>query len=248
NESGFASSTYKAVFSVTISIHKSGYYSSRYEFKPDGDVRISSKDFVLRKVGKKVPLFAKRYLGEIPDKNTVLYFDFEVGDWVVPYGNGAEKHIAFTFQGSGESVFVFSGSLEISFANDGDGLVQQNGFVDKYSDFKMEKLAPRAGYHSNLVISKTSTGTDSKVEISSSSGNQGKYGTFIRTNTKLNEKDDVISANYAKIYGEVDFSPHYGELAFTYFYNPVVNSRNLELDFENNKAIYNSSRERVLLP
>jgi hypothetical protein len=44
----------------------------------------------------------------------------------------------------------------------------------------------------------------------------------------------VVSANYAKVYGDFAFNPARQKMSFSYYFNPVSNDRNLEFDPKRN--------------
>lgn len=49
---------------------------------------------------------------------------------------------------------------------------------------------------------------------------------IIRVRTKVNDRGDIVSAHYGKIYG--DF------MQFKYYLNPTINDRNVEFDPKQN--------------
>jgi hypothetical protein len=54
-------------------------------------------------------------------------------------------------------------------------------------------------------------------------------GYFLRTRVKLDKDGNIVSANYAKIMGDIHVGPQ-GSAWFTYYLNPTPNDRNLEWD------------------
>jgi hypothetical protein len=45
----------------------------------------------------------------------------------------------------------------------------------------------------------------------------------------LDDKGDIVSANYAKLVGDIDLHAVRG-VSFTYYFNPTPNDRNLEFN------------------
>ena len=206
----------------------------------------------LREIKNPISLYVKAIQMDIPARDVWLGYDFEVGDWVKPYGNGIKSNMRIRSAPKRLDPEVTDGgvllpgvaTLEIDFGQDG-GLVRvtkDNGWLS-VSDMKMPHLAPEAGYEQlpTLKIEQTT------FEDSSEMGKANGY--FFRTRVKR-EGDKVISANYGKLLGRIDYrpvqldkawwgdekknAPAFGSIEFTYYFNPTVNDRNLEFDVKQN--------------
>lgn len=72
---------------------------------------------------------------------------------------------------------------------------------------------------------------------------------FFRVRTKRNEKGEIVSALYGKIYGPIEFRIFTNgmDAQFTYYLNPTPNDRNTE--FEAKRNLFPGSRSNWnLLP
>ncbi len=56
----------------------------------------STTDHILKRIGKPIPMYARKVQIEIPEINKPVGFDLVEGDWVTPYGKG--KQADFIFQ------------------------------------------------------------------------------------------------------------------------------------------------------
>ena len=63
-------------------------------------------------------------------------------------------------------------------------------------------------------------------------GADRKRGFFLRVRTVKDAAGNIVSANYAKLYGEPLAGP--GGFTFQYYYNPNPNDRRLEMDLQRN--------------
>lgn len=205
----------------------------------------------------------------IPVKGEWIGFDFEQGDWLKPYGKGRQsdilfryqnefmgfrksstrsmeqrrasyqrkcnnKGIPFTEEGFREAIGNWNGILEISFPGEKEGILKVEEAFIPQSELHMPHKAPVDGY-----FEKYSYVVDYKESVKP----RNDIGFFLRTRVVLDENDEIKSANYAKIYGEFDFSP-IGLVDFTYYFNPEVNDRNLEFDIGSNLF----KEEQIILP
>ncbi len=207
---------------------------------------------ILRKIKNPIPLYGKRVSMDIPARDIWLGYDFEVGDWVKPYGKGINSDMRIRSVPKlidpavphGGVMLPGVASLEIDFGPDG-GLVRvtkDNGWLS-VSEMKMPHLAPEIGYSElpSLKIEQTT------FEDSSEKGKANGY--FFRTRVKR-EGDKIVSANYGKLWGMINFRPAqlegawwgdkeknlpaFGSIEFTYYFNPKANDRNLEFDIKKN--------------
>ena len=146
NEQGVFSATGSTPLRMTVGIEKDGYYkthSGRLSRTQDHDVT-----FVLREKRNPIPLYAKREVLFFPANKEWLGYDFEIGDWTAPHGEG--KTIDLWFKCDTEKVpherryKEGEGSLEIKFKEDEGLLLVEDDYLP-LSIMKMPHLAPRAG-------------------------------------------------------------------------------------------------------
>lgn len=192
-----------------------------------------------------------------PIQNTWIGFDFEAADWVAPHGKGNIADILFKFRNefkgyqkniknleaeidhdkrlfakwkkewSMEDFKLRTGKwdaeLDISFPGENEGLYEETRFLP-YSQMKMPHEAPEEGYVPTWHYeAKTYSPTTARENI----------GFFLRTRVKLDEKGDIMSANYAKVMGDFHLDAR-GWVMFAYYFNPTPNDRNLEFDTKKN--------------
>lgn len=262
NEQGFTRSEGTTTTGFDVRASKAGHYSAEWINIPA--TNSVEKTIVLPSEKAPIPLFARRVgyrsgIDEIlPAENQWLGYDFQAGDWIAPYGKGTTTDIRFRyrheFRGydySGarleEEITIskeiaardrvewtedkfklqygqWAGDLEISFPGPQEGLVEVVDRFLPYSQLKMPHEAPTEGYGPGWKYSVTNF---------SPVGWRDNAGFFLRTRVKLDERGNLVSAHYAKVIGDFRFSPQ-GRLAFTYYFNPTPNDRNLEFDLDRN--------------
>lgn len=214
NSSGQVDSSGTADLRICIYIQKEGYYQTSVEGlsrKQDHDVT-----YVLRKVRNPIPLYARRLQIVAPVKNENLGYDLEVGDWVVPHGEGKKKDLIFNVHHSKKDYWTLDYRLTVTFPNKHDGIQQFQ--QHQYSALKSPYHAPENGYLSEWIQTATRKGKDSKLVQNI----DFRRGHWLRVRTKTDDQGNIISANYVKIYG--DFPD------IRYYFNPSPNDRNLEFD------------------
>jgi hypothetical protein len=209
---------------------------------------------------------------EIPLMDAWVGFDFEEGDWVKPHGDGKSSDVLFRYNGEfvkfvdagwpmeklrevnrrkverqgrvwNEEVFrkeagLWKGTLEISFPSEKEGLVKVEESFMPHSVLRMPHQAPEDGYAPTHVYQEA----DSEPHTF-----RDDVGYFLRTRVVLDRQGNIESANYAKIYGDFQFSPK-GYVAFDYYFNPTPNDRNLEFDPKRNLLPDNVEGSNVILP
>ncbi|MGH8019023.1 MAG: hypothetical protein ACREIA_12160 [Opitutaceae bacterium] len=242
-----------------IHVGKVSYYGATTEAPYIPVVDLLERTYVLPRVLDPVPLYAIRELHlKLPVQGVWLGYDFEVNDWVAPYGGGKVADIRFryshAFRGfdegfkdiDAERALVkkikasrgeawseeefrldagkWDGVLDISFSNPQEGIYKEEERFLPYSELKLPHLAPESGYEPTR-----------RYEASTYKGRppERQAGFFLRTRVKLDANGDIISANYAKIYGDIRFDAR-GTVSFGYYYNPIPNDRNLEFDRNHN--------------
>lgn len=186
-----------------------------------------------------------------PVQNEWLGYDFEAADWVAPHGKGKVADLRFKFRNEfkgwkdnvknlneeiafskrayaarkeewTEEKFKLStgkwdAELEISFPGEKEGLFEETRFL-AYSQMKLPHNAPAEGYVPTWRYTASSYSPRTARE---------NVGFFLRTRVKLDEKDNILSANYAKVVGDFQLDAR-GFVMFAYYFNPIANDRNLE--------------------
>jgi hypothetical protein len=224
---------------LRFQIHKVGYYSSDRIYRLDepeqnSDDRNISLTLVLKKIGNPIPMYAKWVNFEPPAFkktgrppivfNQTIGYDLIKGDWVAPYGKGANTDIIFTEEFNKKSISDFGYKLTISFPNTGDG-IQEFTLPDaeKGSGLRSPHEVPADGYQSQLIR-----------ENFHHPGQPGKSdydvnrNYFFRIHTGMDENGNIKSALYGKIYGDPE------QMNFFYYLNPTPDSRNIEFNPKQN--------------
>ena len=177
-----------------------------------------SVTLLLKKIGKPIPMYAKALMQPPPDKDKGVGYDLEVGDWIAPYGKGKSTDIIFTSHFDKRANNDWDYSLTVTFPKQGDGIQPFSiSDLEKTSSLRSPHDAPENGYRPEWIKTQSQRPGQGSVD-----GIDKSLSFFFRVRTVLNEKGDVVSANYGKIYG--DFMNLY------YFLNPAPNSRNIEFD------------------
>lgn len=227
---------------------------------------------IMRRVKSPCPLYAKMVNTSIPEQDRLVGFDFELGDWVMPFGLGltndlfisySKKFIGYKFdENELDELRDFSkksaaanheewtedtfrhdagkwiGVMKMNFQNakEGIALVDKDYFL--YSWLRMPHKAYETGY--------MPTWQREENTFSPRSTKAG-VGYFLRVRVKLDDKGEVRSANYVKFTSDIQFDPR-GRVQFTYFFNPIVNDRNLEFNPHNNLFKSLRDEEQVMFP
>lgn len=207
---------------------------------------------ILREKKNPIPLVARRIDLSFPQEDVWIGFDFEVGDFVAPYGKGQNSDILFKVHCDGETELdprwktirykTLDSKLWIKFPGEGEGWqgVAEKKFAD-YCVFKMPYEASLEGYMAERSMIRDSLG-----QVVSPS----KQGLFMRVRGQKLPDASSVQYNYLKMIQDIEFDPYesgthtshlgkpktYGGIKFTYFYNPTPNDRNLEFDPDKNLA------------
>jgi hypothetical protein len=183
---------------------------------------------VLKKIIKPIPLYAFKARIEVPTVDTPVGFDLAVGDWVAPHGQGKVGDLVFKLDRRFVSKRDYTASLHLGFSSKGDGI--QDAFApEEYgSELRLPHQAPEKNYVDAW------NRTDSYPNYPKVRPDQNY---FFRVRTVLDEKGEVKSALYGKIYGEIRYDVINSNTAivlFTYYLNPAPNDRNVEFDVKQN--------------
>lgn len=223
--------------SISINLHigKAGYYPVGVVYELAGKHSPEKWDlhptWTLKKIINPIPMYAKNLRLLMPVFDKPAGFDFLAGDWVTPYGKGTNTDILFTGHKENPKLKYYDYMLTVSFPNSGDGIqefrVPHTRFPRQGSALRSSQQAPAAGYQPQWVLPKVSQRDEER-----------NY--YFRVRTVLDERGNVKSALYGKIYG--DF------MQFRYFLNPTPNDRNVEFDPKQNLFKSFKPLERVVEP
>jgi hypothetical protein len=235
-------------------IEKDGYYSTHGElsFYRHGEDCVENgrwqpwnptNTIVLKERRIPATMFAQKVEVIIPVMDKAIGFDLEQADWVAPYGEGRNADLLFTYNAEYEGTQEYSKRLSLSFSNSKDGL--RTYPLNKSSELMSLYEAPANGYESSLLLERARTRTE--VALSEEFG-ADKYLIF-RTRTVTDDEGNIISANYGKIYGPIQYGliDHEYRLRFDYYFNPTPNDRNIEFDRKHN-LIAKPGRGTIYLP
>ena len=206
----FRASHTDSSWSFGVVIEKTGYYKTQmgHEFYFDDKRRNPSFTLMLKKIDKPIPMYARRIDSEpsvfkktgrppIIFTNSIGY-DLMAGDWVAPYGKGANTDIIFTEEFNKKSITDFYFKLTVSFPNAGDGIQEYTVPDDeKGSALRSPHEAPADGYQAQLVRENYHhPGQPGKADY------DPNRNCFFRVRTVLDANGNVESALYGKIYGD----------------------------------------------
>lgn len=214
-------------------------------FVPERWIVTNDVRFLMRKVGRPIPLKAKNVKrwnadGLYPDGMDTLAYDLMAGDWLPPLGKGTFADVVLvhrriergegTLYGRSVTKRIWRDEVEMRFPGDGNGLV---GYVSDPSETLRIRTAPETGYRpSHLIWAEQ----DKRLRYHSSEDRNRSFA--FRVRTRRGAHGEIVEAFYGKIYGNprlID-GGGYPLLGFemTYYLNPVPLDRNLEWDRKNN--------------
>jgi hypothetical protein len=188
-----------------------------------------------------IPLMAKKVTRDwvspvqLPAFGRPVGYDFEVGDWVAPYGRGRVGDLLFQLDGQTTNLGgEYDTTLRIEFSHAKDGFILIKPIEG--SELKMPYLAPTDGYRSNLIRRQSRIKDGIKEfpvrdKIIEDKCAEDYY--FFRVRTIVDEDGNIVSANYAKVQRGFEWFVS-GEIKFQYHFNPTPNDRNLEFDPKRN--------------
>jgi hypothetical protein len=238
---------------VGFRVNKEGYYETRgsrtlrdpEENANDRDITLT---LVLKKIVNPIPMYAKWQHSEpsifkkygrppIAFTNTVG-FDLMAGDWVAPYGKGANVNMFITEEFNKKSIGDFDYKLTVSFPNVGDGIQEFTvPDAEKGSDLRSPHEAPANGYQPQLI--RENFHHPGQTGRSDYDVNRNY---FFRVRTILDANGNVKSALYGKIYGDPE------QMNFSYYLNSTPNDQNIEFDPKQNLLGGLQSYEQVSAP
>ncbi len=206
---------------IGFAVGKSGYYTTKGSytlgFNYDPAKWSLSQTVVLKKIGKPVPMYAKSVNLGMPTFDKPIGYDLEVGDWVGPFGKGVNGDILFTGHFNDNTNNESDYSLTVTFPNPADGLQEFTTTIfaqeGPYSELRSSHEAPLDGYQSEWVQANNRPLGRTR---------DAHHNYYIRVRTKIDDRGNIVSAHFGKIYG--DF------MQFRYYLNPTINDRNVEFD------------------
>lgn len=203
---------------------------------PDGNLveRETPDSFTveLKEIRDPVYLRFKRFRGHAPATDKPLGWDFEAGDWVIPYGNGTSADVFFHFHGILLEEKGFEGHMTLSFPEEDDGIqsfkAARPHSMEFGSDLAPPHKAPLGGYQATLSHSKIHRPGE---PFQSYREDQRNY--LFRVRTKRDALGQLVQACYGWFSGEIEFDPRGSpgpQLAFEYFFNPDPDPRARSLE------------------
>lgn len=198
----------------TISVSKDGFYSTvnrATEFlKRDaklegGQVQYGnwqSKSHLVRliakKKGEKMAMYAKNEVRTIPDisETKKIGYDFEIGDFVSPFGSGKTSDVVFSPSISGENIPGVKWTLKMSFPRVGDGIIRlyspigSDNPYERGSEMRSPTVAPADGYLSDIVFDNENSSKAVYLD----------YIYVMRLRTEIDSEGKVGKAWYGKMY------------------------------------------------
>lgn len=159
-----------------------------------------------------------------PATNIVMGLDLQRFDWCPPYGKGKydDLQVKYDFWRSPTNWFQVYSHLEITMTNCLDGV-----YLASTDDFS--KMNRCYGADTNAVYKKSLEYVyDRKTGnvVRDSGMPRDEYMVF-RTRTKVNDKGELVSANYGLIFEKSEYSP---KLSMRIAFNPEPNDTNLEYE------------------
>lgn len=189
------------------------------KWQPYGETRT----VVLKRIRKPTPMsHIPRGILKIPAQGVWIGFDLELQSFVFPYGEGRMSDVLLRSNTDVVDVQTnFLTTLEVSFTNN-----LHAGFYlckkDSFSEMKSEYAADtNANFMAHCKYSLQRLGRFRSEE----SLTDDSYMVF-RTRTRVDEKGNLISANYGKIYGRWGFYRGMGTSGI--WFNSEPNDTNLE--------------------
>ncbi len=225
--------------SVGYDAEMSGHYQTwglRYDFNGAKMFRWQpwnpTIEVLLKRIKNPVPMYAKRLALSLPKLDEPVGYDFVMGDWVAPHGQGKVADVTFVGKSHTEGDRKFDWQLQVTFLHPGDG-IQRFKPDSESAVFRSTYEAPAEGYLSDWKLRRWRNGP---VEPEQTTFDR-KAGYYFRVRTELDQDGKVVKALYGKIYG--DF------FDMVYYLNPD-GTRNMEYDSKRNLLKPAKPRDRDL--
>jgi hypothetical protein len=242
DKDGLFSTSRSTIYHISYGAKKDGYYATalEYDFKDVKGIPMFKRwqpwnptlTVVLKKKKKPTALYVKDlrlYVGlrghlTMPTLNSKVGYDLEKADWVMPYGLGTHSDFIFEMKGSTTAFRQFDYTLNLTFSNEGDGIIPVSAPPRFGSLLRLPHEAPKNGYLPELVQRLAST---PEYFVHKDFPDDRNY--FFRVRTEKDEEGNIVSALYGKIHGNIHFNEG-KKVGFLYYLNPNANDRNLEFD------------------
>jgi hypothetical protein len=243
---GLATLTGSSTRFIEYGASKEGYYSTWYQKSYTEFTGIKgfrrwqpwneTLTLVLREIKNPVALYIgnNRFgssVGEpikLPGLDNEYGYDLIEQDWVVPYGSGTHRDFIFKLSGEVTGRNEYDYTLRLTFSNDGDGIQQFDADPIFGSRLRLPHEAPINGYRSELVQRQART-----FDRFTANDFPEDRNYYFRVRTKRDDKGNIESALYGKVYGNIAFSIS-KSIGMLYYLNPNLNDRNLESDYKKN--------------
>jgi hypothetical protein len=130
-------------YDLGIEAEKNGYYAARRsanlkaQYDPVG--WSPTINLLLKKVGKPIPMYAKREETKVQKEDEPVGFDLVAGDWVAPYGTGRNGDMLFTVHRKVVGDRDYEEAVKLAFPNKGDGIAVAPVEPDTGSVFKTSR-------------------------------------------------------------------------------------------------------------
>lgn len=252
NKDGLWEVQLKSRGEVAVTVDKSGFYRSEnitynYRAIPNELERALSRkrwepwnpniEVILKRVINPAAMYARGVTKGLPSTSEPTGFDLLEGDFVQPHGRGKVSDLIFAPDLKDRSADDYDFQVVIKFSNLKDGIVPFAVLPPLTgSVLRSPHQAPDAGYLAEWMVWRSRRPTLAE----SSNYDPDKHAYFIRVRTTVDEKGNIVSANYGKIYG--DF------MKFTYYLNPKTNDRNVEFDPKRNLFQNLKDSDEVVVP
>jgi hypothetical protein len=222
----FTASHQGKTYGFSFLAEETGYYRNdliiNFHHEPKTEDLNQNQTLVLKKIDKPISMYAKSLNMGMPVFDKPVGYDFEIGDWVGPYGKGINADILFTGHFDKPTDSESDYTLTVSFPKTGDG-IQEFTIPDgeKGSVLHSKHEAPADGYQPKWVQ------TDNRAPGKPIETNRDpNHNYYFRVQTKIDDRGNIVSAHYGKIYG--DF------MEFKYYLNPTPNDHNVEFNPKQN--------------
>jgi hypothetical protein len=219
---------------IWITAEKAGYYRSEglaynYRSIPNELDRAFSRkrwepwnptvDVILKRVINPIPMYARIMRKGLPPNVERVGFDLVEGDFTPPNGRGKVADLIFTPVVEDRGRNDYDLKINVTFSSAKDGITQFAVLPPlRGSVLRSPHQAPDSGYLAEWMVWRSRRPNTPEW----SNYDPVNHAYFIRVRTVVDEKGNIVSANYGKIYG--DF------MNITYYLNPKPNDRNVEFD------------------
>jgi len=233
----------KSLAELFVTANKVGYYESRHQGMvytvEDRQQVLFDPEVVLtlKEIKEPISLYARARVSlKVPEYGKELGFDCEAADWVAPYGDGRNADLFFKVDGYYNERDDRDTTLTMSFPNEGDGFITFTGNPKQGSQLVSAHKAPEFGYIAKKKWRKARIPTEESNEFGLRFTSYDDYrkdlNYYLRVQTVLDPDGDVVSAKYAKVYGDFKFDGVWDRESYliidALYFNPTTNDRNLE--------------------